>query len=167
MTDGLLTIASRADLGGLPLEDQLVHGIASWQTPGTYTWLVPPGVSRILIDVTGAWARGGNVNQGCPLVSHLYAPMGPARVVHWVDVVPGMLFTIVIGASGVNAANGDSSTVTGLGVALTAGGGVPADYLFTTPTPVLTSFGSGSMAASGGGNVLSLGTGNGYCIIQW
>jgi hypothetical protein len=142
-------------MGGFPAESTLHHGIASWDVAGTYTFIVPRGVTRLLIDLQGGWALGGN-GGGVD-----YAPMGGARCLHWVDVTPGSSLTVVVGAAGSNAVSGSDSTCTGATGSLTAGGGNPG---------AMTGGGAAtaaSMRTTSGGNVVAQGSGIGSCVIQW
>jgi hypothetical protein len=41
--------------------------IATFDTHGTYTWTVPTGVGKVIIDVYGA--AGGNVSDGSTLIA--------------------------------------------------------------------------------------------------
>jgi hypothetical protein len=142
-------------MGGFAEEATLHHGIASWDLAGTYTFIVPRGVTRLLIDLQGGWALGTGDS------ASRYLPMGGARCLHWVDVTPGVSLTIVVGAAGTEANSGGDSTCTGAGIALTAGGGTPG--LYSAGAGIT----SGSMRPTSGGNVLAQGSGVGYCVIQW
>ena len=161
----------RTDMGGVPLEGTLQHGIASWDAAGTYTFIVPRGVTRLLIDLKGGTKRGAAAvtDDGVTIVTfNLYPACDGSRLVHWVDVTPGVTLTIVVGAGGTTAAGG-VSTVTGLvaGVLTAAGGDSPSISNFAATRQGGPTTAGATRAASTGGNVISESTGDGYCVIQW
>lgn len=86
--------------------------------PGTYDWIVPPGVTNICIEVWGA--GGGSTNSG-------YSPGGGAYGYECFPVVPGTHYTVVVGQAGAPYANviqnGGSSSVGNL---ILANGGTGA-----------------------------------------
>ncbi len=92
-------------MGGFPESDTLHHGMASWDVAGTYSFIVPAGVTRLLIDLVGG------------------AGAGCGRCLHWVDVSPGASLAITIGQNNTDPTG--NSTCTGPGFVLTAafGGG--------------------------------------------
>lgn len=154
-----LVLLPRLDTGGFPEAATLHHGLASWDVASTYTFIVPAGVTRLLIDLQGAWALGGTDS----VDASGWAPMAGARVLHWADVPPGVSLTIVIGAAGNQQNSGADSTVTGGGMTLVAGGGNPAHV-----NTGATGGAQASARPTSGGNVLSQGSGgNGACVIQW
>lgn len=61
------------------------------RTPGVYTWVVPPGVTTVRFDVSGA--SGGQVN------ANVSGGRG-ARVRGEITATPGQVLTVTVGASG-------------------------------------------------------------------
>jgi hypothetical protein len=100
-------------------------GSQSWTTPGTYTWTVPSGVTRIVAVISGA---GGGGAGGISSNGGGGGGQG-AIVMVLIPVVPGGIVSGTIGAGGVGGAagtsggNGQSSTLTYQGQTLTAPGG--------------------------------------------
>jgi len=71
--------------------------LATFDTPGTYTWTVPTGVRTVIIDVYGA--AGGNVSDGNTLIAR-GGLGGEAKGTF--KVKPGQTYEIVVGGHGGN-----------------------------------------------------------------
>ena len=100
----------------LPFQNPIPK-IASWQTPGSFSWTVPAGCYRILVECWGAGGGGGYANSATNHAGGGGA--GGGAIKSW-DVVPGDVLNIVVGGGGqgglgptdANGANGANSTVT-------------------------------------------------------
>jgi hypothetical protein len=115
--------------------------VKTFGTPGTYTWKVPTGVTRVTFDVFGA--SGGNLSSGGTLIV-LGGRGGEARGTF--AVTPGQVFEVVVGGRGGDASESASGT------GGTGGGGDGG--------PVLS--GGGGGAGGGGASDVRLGgRGNG------
>jgi glycine rich protein len=82
-----------------------VTTLATFTTPGTYTWTVPPGVKTVTFDVVGA--SGGDldqVNHGVRTVLAAGGAGGEAKAK--LGVKPGEVFEIVVGGQGGVATEG-------------------------------------------------------------
>jgi hypothetical protein len=81
-----------------------VPTVTTWDSPGTYTYVVPAGVTSI--TVTGTGAGGGGFNKGSnPEGAWFYSGSGAGGVIdQTVSVTPGELLTVIVGA-----ANGGST----------------------------------------------------------
>lgn len=137
----------------------------AWTTPGTYTFTVPPGVTRLFIRVWGGGGGGGGTN-----ASGGVAAGGGAGGFSWgvFAVTPGQVLTIVVGARGLagpttpgNGGTGGTSSVS-VSPPISAtggagGGGYNGAGLNTTSAP-------GGIGAGGQFNEQSGSGGFGYNI---
>jgi hypothetical protein len=80
--------------------------LATFATPGTYSWTVPTGITKIAFDVFGA--AGGNVSDGSTLMA---VGGGGGEAKGHFTVKPGQTFEIVVGGRGV----GNAGTLGGPG----------------------------------------------------
>src|SRR5262249_22304050 len=103
--------------------------LATFSTPGTYSWTVPAGVTKGTFDVFGA--SGGHGTQFPPLVP-AGGPGGEAK--GQFTVKPGQVFEVVVGGRGVDAngklggaggfnGGGAGANLSFIGVAGAGGGG--------------------------------------------
>ncbi len=84
---------------------------AVFDTPGTYTWTVPDGVWRIMVELWGGGARG-NYSDGW-WGSSIEIGAGGGYGFAYIDVVPGMTCHITVGAGGSSDYDpGDTSSIT-------------------------------------------------------
>lgn len=105
----LATIA--ANLSPVPSTSALLEPVVeerSFSTPGTYSYVVPPGVHRLAVDAVGA---SGHVGVG--LIGHDGGGLG-ARVEAVLPVTPGEILTVIVGGGngyggGPGNGEGDSS----------------------------------------------------------
>lgn len=84
-----------------------------YTTPGTFTWIAPPGITQVYVEcVGGGGGGGGNIgNQGAG-----GGGGGAYAARQAVPVTPGNTYTVVVGAAGsggTTATDGGSSTFTG------------------------------------------------------
>ncbi len=99
------------------------RGIGEYFTPGTYTWVIPDGVTCIKVECWGAGGGGGGARYG-----HGGGGGGGAFNRATIFVNAGETYTITVGAGGLsspgaNGSDGDISEVTGPGGSVTANGG--------------------------------------------
>jgi hypothetical protein len=73
-------------------ESPISYSAQTFATPGQYSYLVPPGVTTVLADVSGA--KGGSLSQN-------YYPGGAgSRVLTALAVTPGDLLIVTVGGAG-------------------------------------------------------------------
>jgi type II secretory pathway pseudopilin PulG len=93
--------------------------VVVFDRPGTYTWVVPPGVERIWVTGTGAGGGGGGGAGGSNDAGGGGGGSGAACIEAPLRVVPGETLTITVGVGGAGGAGGG---VGGAGGAGGAGG---------------------------------------------
>ena len=109
-------------LSGLAIGRLLNGGVKVWNTPGTYTWVCPPGIT--VVEFTGQGAGGS----GNSTTTDSGGGAG-AYIKCMCTVVPGTSYTIVVGAGGASVTstatgnNGAATTVTFADGAISCGGG--------------------------------------------
>ncbi|WP_342557583.1 glycine-rich domain-containing protein [Lysinibacillus sp. FSL P4-0201] len=103
-----------------------------FETPGTFTWTIPEGVTEVFLTGCGGGGSGAHGPDGA---SGYYGPCGGgARYVEYypVQVTPGQTVTVTVGAGGpavthggTTGANGNAGGTTSFGtyVSLSGGGG--------------------------------------------
>lgn len=141
---------ARVPLASLPTAMPVCNGITAYQTAGSYTWTVPAGVTRVLVEAWGAGGGGGWSSSGAHGGG---GGAGGGAIKLW-DVAPGDELEIVVGSGGAggvgpsndDGADGGNTTVTLLGQSITGngGGGGQASPPFG---------GSGGVAANGDVNL--------------
>ena len=76
-----------------------LQGQQAFTTPGTYTWIAPPGVTTVSVVVVGGGGRGGFGGQ-----SATYRASGGGGgglgYRNNITVIPGQAYTVVVGAGG-------------------------------------------------------------------
>ena len=142
----------------------------SWTTPGTYTWIVPEGVTKIQVTVAGAGGGGGGgwnrkIGEGTNTGYSGKAGGQGALVVQNIDVVMGDNVSIKIGAGGsggagytggisgnraTNGATGNSSSISVRDIIVSAQGGGGGSRGHYDNSYVGTSYGKGGLGGSGG-----------------
>ena len=82
-----------------------IHGSREWITPGTYYWTVPDGVNSLvaLIQAAGGGAGGGRVSG---VTMSAGGGGGGGYSVVDINVTPGDILTIVVGAGGLGGTRG-------------------------------------------------------------
>lgn len=93
----------------------------NWQTPGTYSWTVPAGVTVIEIELWGGGGSGAGGQQG-----YGGGPGGYSKGAF--AVTPGQVLPIIVGAGGAPS-SGDSGNyggTTSVGALIYGNGGGPA-----------------------------------------
>jgi len=135
----------------------IANSQTTYTTAGTYSYIVPAGVTSVTIYTIGAGGGSG----GCLTnLSHQAAGGGGggASTQNTFTVTPGQTLTVIVGAGGTagtalgtSGGTGGTSSVTGTGVSITAVGGG----------------GGGGVIASGGAGTAGAGgsTGTGYSVL--
>jgi hypothetical protein len=122
----------------------------TYSTAGTYSWIVPPGVTNICIE---AWGAGGNGGNGISTGGGGAGGGGGAYGYSCFTVVPGTNYTVTVGASG---------QASSLGTLIIANGGVNGTNA-TSPT-VNGTFGAGGTSNASFSIIGNNGSGyNGGC----
>jgi hypothetical protein len=78
-----------------------------YETPGTYSWKVPPGITKICIEAWGGGGGGGNAIG----LSTASGGGGGGYGYGCYTVVPGTTYSITVGDGGVGGSNGGNSSV--------------------------------------------------------
>ena len=105
----------------------LASGMVVFRTAGTTNWVVPTGVKRVRVEVSGGGGGTSSFNQGTPNAL-MNSGGGGSYAAGYFDVTPGAVIPVTVGAAGATGTNGpgthggDSS----FGTFLTAGGGKSA-----------------------------------------
>jgi len=90
----LVTTAALLTVGGASAKDEVV--VATFDTPGKFSWTVPTGVDRITFDVYGAAGGGGPGEFGV-----VTGPGGlGGRATATFPVMAGQVFQIMVGGKG-------------------------------------------------------------------
>ena len=133
------------------------RGHVSFDTPGVFPWVVPDGVYKVYAKVIGAGAGGRN--------SSLYGGGGGGGGVAegLVDVTPGQIISITVGAGGLGAVYSVSDGVGGSG-----GSSAFGEYMSATGGSSGTINGQGGYSGVGTGGDLNygLGDGQGACRVN-
>lgn len=111
----------------------LKRNVAVFNTPGTYAWTCPEGVTEVKLTMFGAGGSGAAV--GYYVIDYPWGGFGGAYVAEKpVKVVPNTQYTIIVGKGGdgvVGTANGQRSpgkaggTTSALGIVCNGGSGGP------------------------------------------
>lgn len=143
------------------------RNITSWSVAGTYTFTVPAGVYKIYATCVGAGAGSGGAGTnttGGPYPAGGGGAGGTAS--GWINVTPGQMITIIVGAGGqggaaaasgasgaygLPGANGGTSSV-GAFMSATGGIGGGADQTTTGSNGGAGGVGSGGQINQTGGN---------------
>lgn len=125
----------------LPTPPKAVPELAAYGTPGTYSFGVPAGVTRLRATVIGAC--GGNYSNDDVMTAG-----GAGGVAFgYVPVVPGATVSIIVGAAGVGGSSptdGGGSTLAAVGGSLYAAGGTAAGgFANGSPGAAFGSLGAG------------------------
>lgn len=83
------------------------HGTQTWNTPGTYQWTVPDGITFLLVQVRGGGGGGGGGYDTSDY--YLYGGGGGGgggANITTLTVTPGQVLTVVVGAGGTGGING-------------------------------------------------------------
>jgi len=160
----------------------------SWTTAGSYSWTVPPGITRVLAGMTGGGGGGAGGSSG----NDMGGGGGGSYRCAWIAVTSGSSVTVVVGTGGTggvvgSVAGGAGGASTFGGVSANGGSGSPGTGITFgaggvssgTASPSLISFaggnggtgynsGGGSSGGGGGGAAgsASLGSNGGVGLIS-
>lgn len=150
---GSITLASTTVVGSTQILAIGKNEFAS-TTPGTGTWTVPSGITKVYVRIVGGGGSGG-------LGSECGSGGGAAGYAEGILSVSGTLsFTLGSGGAGVSSSGpgitGGNSTVGGL----TANGGAAGSVTGTTNVPIA----GGPGGSASGGTFSSTGATGSFCI---
>ena len=117
--------------------------IVAFDNPGTFTWIAPENVSKVMVE---CWGGGGGGATGCCTP---YGGSGGSYGKSIVSVIPGMSYSVVVGVGGINSNCGGTSSFGNLIYASGCGG--PSNGT------VQIAGGSGAFQYLLGGSVISFG----------
>ena len=138
----------------------------TFSTPGTYSWIVPPGVTNICVEAWGGGGKGGNAT---PIIYGGGGGGGGAYGYDCFTVVPGASYTLTVGGSGQASSlgtlivanggtNGTNAITTANGVPGT-GGSSTANFNMSGEDGFGHNSGCGAINPSAGGNGANGGSG--------
>lgn len=94
----------------------ILNGQAEFNTPGTYAFTVPAGVTRLLVELWGGGSGGGGALSSNSAIAYLPCSGGAGGYVRAViSVTSGATYNVTVGAGGSGGARGDSSNGAGPG----------------------------------------------------
>lgn len=138
-----------------------LRGAVSYQTAGTFNWVVPVGVTKVLVTVQGGGGGGGGANQ--PGAAAGGGAGGYSEGL--VSVTPGETIVVIVGAGGTggtatptNGSNGGSSSFKGI-ISATGGVGGQLNLGGISTVPGASGSGSGGYLNLNGGQA-----GQGYQV---
>ncbi len=137
--------------------------VGTYTTPGTYSYVVPAGTSRLIVDARGAEGGSSSVTQG-------YAAPGGAggRLKASIAVTAGETLTINVGGAGVSTTGGFNGGGNGGNGGSTFGGGgggasdVRRGSALTDRLLTAAGGGGGAGAGSGAAGLTGVGGAGGY-----
>jgi hypothetical protein len=138
-SSNVISIGSSSNTPNVP---SIFQSPVKFETPGTYTWKVPPGVTAIWVEVWGAGGGGANVpsyNQ------HSSGGGGGAYGYARFTVVPGSIYSVVVGRGGINTGSGGNSS---FGSIISASGGVGGAWTNTSTCSAVAAGGSGGTSSA-------------------
>ena len=95
--DAFYAKASAAQLSGLTAAAGACSQQQSWSTPGTYSWVVPAGVSCINVDVRGGGGASGGIDN---MYVHTLGTNGDKVTATCISVTAGTTLSIYVGQGG-------------------------------------------------------------------
>ena len=141
-SDGINTVLSSASQFTLNFGAE--PGGALYETPGTYSWVAPVGVTSVSVVAIGGGCGGTRGR------SSTYRYGGPGGGLGWknnISVTPGQSYTVVVGAGGTSAGAGGDSYFINATTVKGGGGQIPTG----TGKNLTTRSGGGSYIGDGGG----------------
>lgn len=117
---GVLAAASAVFLAGVSASwaPEAQASTDTFSTPGSYTWTVPAGITRVTVEVAGGGGGGG---RGTAVGG------SGAMVSTTLQVKPGQVFNVVVGGGGSHGGGGGGGGASSLddsaGILIVAGGG--------------------------------------------
>lgn len=137
--------------GTLADTEAVSRGLVEYFTPGSYTFIVPRGVTQIEIELGGGGGGGsssGNSESGAGGGAGEYKP--PTLY----DVTPGTAYSVVVGDGGLGATTPSSNGVTGenssVGALVSANGGIGGTREDASGIPTGGPSGGGNYSYAGG-----------------
>jgi len=121
-----------------------IRGEIQWNTAGTYQWVCPEDVHTVAVMLVGG-GESGRQGYGASGIS------GNASFVRWkndVAVVPGQVYTIIVGSGGVNWSGLYSDSIASSGKGPSSAFGITAATAGSTPV------GSGVFGYNGGSGAI-------------
>lgn len=134
------------------------HGNIAYAVNGTYSFVVPAGVTRIRYTVTGAGGSGSGCQASSSSESYSGGGGGAGgTAIGWLDVVPGTTLSVVVGKGGTavsGAVSGNDGGDSSLGGIIFGRGGKKSNK-----ASIVNSAGGDGGVASGGDINIQGGTG--------
>jgi hypothetical protein len=129
-----------------------INGYTRYDTPGTYIFTVPAGITLLFIQVWGGGGSGAVMND--TNTSTGGGGGGGGYVEGWLTVAPAQTYVVTVGAGGAQrpinvGSNGVAGTSSSFATFATAGGGGAGSYYAATPGPGGTASG-GQFRQTGG-----------------
>ncbi|WP_189579791.1 Ig-like domain-containing protein, partial [Mongoliitalea lutea] len=87
--------------------------VSNFTTPGTFTFVVPAGVTGLTVEAWGAGGGGGGISGGLIGTRDSRGGGGGAYARSVLSVNPGEVYTVVVGAPGSGGAAGDNNGTNG------------------------------------------------------
>ncbi|EPC9527560.1 hypothetical protein ACR3UD_003591 [Escherichia coli] len=135
------------------------HGNIAYAVNGTYSFVVPAGVTRIRYTVTGAGGSGSGCQASSSSESYSGGGGGAGgTALGWLDVVPGTTLSVVVGKGGaavLGAVSGNDGGDSSLGGIIFGRGGKKSNK-----ASIVNSAGGDGGVASGGDINIQGGTGH-------
>lgn len=132
----------------------LKRNIDIFNTPGTYTWTCPAGVNTVKLTMFGAGGSGAAI--GFENINYAWGGFGGAYVAGKpVKVVPGTVYTIIVGKGG----DGVTGTTNGISTVGKAGGATTAFGIVCnggSGGPVLREFPKNAAQRASGNNPMCI-----------
>lgn len=138
-----------------------LRGVQTYQTPGTFAWVVPAGVTKVHVTVQGGGGGGGGANQAGAACGGGAGGYTEALVA----VTPGASITVVVGGGGAGGlttpTNGSSGGTSSFNGSISATGGTGGQLNLGGISTVVGVSGTGS---GGYFNAQGGGAGQGYQV---
>ncbi len=96
------------------------QSVQTWSAPGTYSWVCPPGVTTVKVDVWGGGGAGGGAASVLGTSVGAGGGGGGCATSLLVAVTPGTTYSVVVGAGGAGLVNGTGAD--GAASSFSAGG---------------------------------------------
>jgi hypothetical protein len=138
-SSNVISSGSSSSSSNLP---SIFQSPVKFETPGTYTWKVPPGITAIWVEVWGAGGGGPNCTS---TQQHSSGGGGGAYGYACFAVVPGSVYSVVVGSGGVNTGSGGNSS---FGSLISASGGSGGALVNTTTCSNKATGGSGGTSSA-------------------
>ena len=139
-----------------------ISGVSLFTTVGNTSWTIPNGVNMISAVCIGAGASGTIIGPSTSTGMRTVGGGGGGALayVNKIRVIPGTIFTITVGAAGLNGTSGGDSYITNnIGqIIVNAGGGKAGQYMFGSTSNTALGGAGGTVLIGSGGNGGSGGT---------